>query len=964
MKKHFQSIKNFYLARLFKLKKMKLKFTINPIVGLLFLVFFSSQKSFSQCFQIESILVDACGPSEGLNEMVRFRVGNNPLTLSTLSVEWPSNDWEGLIQNATTTAKVAALNADIIDAGGCGELKQPTGGTLPANSLVILVTSFNMDVDLNSFGALTEDIYIIFQNNPNTTGGHFANYSTNGTVLRTLSMNFGGGCSDTVTYNKTLLVDENGTNVAVDGATVLFTPAGAATYVNYGCSAPVPPFTVDAGPATQNVCAGATIALTGTALGQQSVSWTAPSGTFSASTNLSTNYTVPANATGQIILTLTVTNSCNLPITDTVTLSVLPGTTPTFNLPTTLCNGAAAPALPNTSTNGITGTWSPAVVSNTANGSYVFTPNTGQCAAPFTLNVTVGNTVTPTFNLPTTLCSGTTAPALPTTSTNGITGTWSPAVINNTANGTYTFTPTAGQCSDAFTLNVAISNSITPTFTLPTTLCSGATAPALPTISNNGITGTWSPSVISNTANGVYIFTPAAGQCGAPFTLNVTVTTTVAPTFTIANNFCNGSAVPVLPTTSNNGITGTWSPNVISNTANGAYVFTPTAGQCSSPFTLNVTVNQIVTPSFTIATTLCSGSTAPALPASSTNGITGTWSPAVVSNTANGSYVFTPNAGQCAAPFTLNVTVTNSIAPTFTITDTFCSGTTAPTLPTTSNNGITGTWSPSVVSNTVDGAYVFTPAAGQCGEPFTLNVDVTPTETPDFATALTICNGQTPPDLETTSPNGITGTWNPSSIDNTTSGSYVFTPNAGQCAVGTTLQVTLSTFEIDFDQKCVGGEFIVTAIPINATFFPDIVNYLWKDSQGVTVGSNEETLNVTELMNSTMITFPATYTVTMTTAAGCSTTENVIVYGAFCKIPKGISPNNDNDNDSFDLTGLGVDEIKIYNRYGTEVFHQRNYTNQWKGQTDKGDELPTATYFYVIKKNTGENVTGWVYINR
>ena len=84
---------------------MKSKFTINPIVVLLFLVFFSSQKSFSQCSQIESILVDACGPSEGLNEMVRFRVGTNPLTLNNLSVVWPSNDWEGLIQNPTTTTK-------------------------------------------------------------------------------------------------------------------------------------------------------------------------------------------------------------------------------------------------------------------------------------------------------------------------------------------------------------------------------------------------------------------------------------------------------------------------------------------------------------------------------------------------------------------------------------------------------------------------------------------------------------------------------------------------------------------------------------------------------------------------------------------------------------------------------------------------------------------------------------------
>ncbi|MDR6969424.1 gliding motility-associated-like protein [Flavobacterium arsenatis] len=944
---------------------MKSKFTINPIVVLLFLVFFSCQKSFSQspqCPQVESILVAACSPTtntEGYNEMVRFRVGSNAINVSAINVTWATvaNAWQGLIQNSTTQAKVATLNAAIDLAGGCGNLIEPTNGVLPANASVILVTSYLMNTTSNSFGALNENTYIIFQNNPDETDGHFGNYNAT-PALRTLIMSFGGGCNDTVTYQRASLSNAM-------GDTVLFTTAGVPTYVNYGCSAPTQPFSVDAGPATLAPCAGTTINLAGTAQGQQSVSWTAASGTFSNSTNLSSTYTVPANAAGQVItLTLTATNTCGATITDTITLTVGNSVTPTFNLPTTLCNGATAPALPPTSTNGITGTWSPTAISNTANGTYVFTPATGQCATAFTLSVIVGTTTTPTFNLPTAICSGTTAPALPTTSTNGITGTWSPAVINNTTNGSYTFTPTAGQCSVPFTLNVVISNSITPIFTIANTICSGSTAPSLPTTSNNGLTGTWSPAVISNTANGAYVFTPTAGQCGVPFTLNVTVTTTVAPTFAISNNFCNGSVVPVLPTTSNNGITGTWSPTAINNTTNGNYIFTPTTGQCASTFTLNVTVSPIATPTFNISNTLCSGTTAPLLPATSANGITGTWSPAIISNTTDGSYVFTPNAGQCSSSFTLNVTVTNSISPTFTITDTFCNGTTAPVLPATSNNGIIGTWSPSVISNTTSGAYLFTPNAGQCGENFTLNVTVTPTETPDFATTLTICNGQTVPALATTSPNGITGSWSPSSIDNTANGTYVFTPNAGQCAISLTLQVMLSTFEIDFDQKCVEGEFIVTALPLNDSFDPNTANYLWKNSQGITVGTNEETLNITDLMNVTTITFPATYTVTVSNTAGCSTTENVIIYGAFCTIPKGISPNNDNSNDSFDLTGLGVDDIKIYNRYGTEVFHQRNYTNQWKGQTDKGDELPTATYFYVIKKNTGESVTGWVYINR
>ncbi|MFL9846066.1 T9SS type B sorting domain-containing protein, partial [Flavobacterium rhizosphaerae] len=49
---------------------------------------------------------------------------------------------------------------------------------------------------------------------------------------------------------------------------------------------------------------------------------------------------------------------------------------------------------------------------------------------------------------------------------------------------------------------------------------------------------------------------------------------------------------------------------------------------------------------------------------------------------------------------------------------------------------------------------------------------------------------------------------------------------------------------------------------------------------------------------------------------------------------------------------------------GKEVFSFGNYTNQWHGQSNGGDELPTGTYFYTIERSNGENRTGWVYINR
>lgn len=105
------------------------------------------------------------------------------------------------------------------------------------------------------------------------------------------------------------------------------------------------------------------------------------------------------------------------------------------------------------------------------------------------------------------------------------------------------------------------------------------------------------------------------------------------------------------------------------------------------------------------------------------------------------------------------------------------------------------------------------------------------------------------------------------------------------------------------------------------------------------------------------------YFVTVTNAEGCPVTASVLVENTECTIPRGISPNGDGDNDSFDLSNLDVREIIIFNRYGLEVYRAQGYIDEWHGQSDKG-ELPSATYFYVITLSAGKRVTGWVYLQR
>ncbi|MBP2284455.1 gliding motility-associated-like protein [Flavobacterium sp. CG_23.5] len=345
-------------------------------------------------------------------------------------------------------------------------------------------------------------------------------------------------------------------------------------------------------------------------------------------------------------------------------------TTPNFAQIPPFCSGDTAPLLGNTSPNGITGTWAPAIINNTTSGSNLFTPNSTlfPCATTQTLAVTITPKATPNFTtIPATVCQNATAPVLPLNSNNtpAISGTWSPSTVNTSILGavTYTFTPNSGQCvvGPATTKTITIEPNIAPNFANIAPICSGNPAPVFGTTSPNGINGTWSPATINTTASGSYIFSPAAGQCATKQTLNVTITPKTVPNFPAIASFCEGSSAPILDNNvaSPNGVSGTWSPATINNTASGNYVFTPNANQCATTQTLIVTVNPRVSHAFS-SFAICAGSVPPVLPLTSPNGVKGTWSPAVIDNMNNGSYIFTPDANQCAISKTISVTVTPS----------------------------------------------------------------------------------------------------------------------------------------------------------------------------------------------------------------------------------------------------------------------------------------------------------------
>jgi gliding motility-associated-like protein len=127
------------------------------------------------------------------------------------------------------------------------------------------------------------------------------------------------------------------------------------------------------------------------------------------------------------------------------------------------------------------------------------------------------------------------------------------------------------------------------------------------------------------------------------------------------------------------------------------------------------------------------------------NGFTSTLKNPIISNASNlmnGIYtVLVTDSLGCTDTKNINVVVNDAITPSFTLISQFCSGTTPPSLPLTSSNGISGTWSPSAINNITSGIYTFTPTAGQCATTTTMNIQVLSTCTFNtFASAVWLDN--------------------------------------------------------------------------------------------------------------------------------------------------------------------------------------------------------------------------------
>jgi len=213
--------------------------------------------------------------------------------------------------------------------------------------------------------------------------------------------------------------------------------------------------------------------------------------------------------------------------------------------------------------------------------------------------------------------------------------------------------------------------------------------------------------------------------------------------------------------------------------------------------------------------------------------------------------------------------------------------------------------------------------------------------------------------FEWVGPNNYTSTNQNLSIQNSTfsnAGTYTVKATSNGCVSSSDVSISIHPIpEFTLETNCIDSNNILSLVPFPNSFDSNAASYYWEGPENYTSTNSSLILNNLN---------PGIYSVTVLDH-GCSSTKSITIRNTRCAIPNGISPNGDQKNETFDLAGFGSEiKFEIFNRYGTMVFKQDNYTNQWHGQDFNDHELPDATYYYYIKFKGGEEKTGWVYVTR
>jgi gliding motility-associated-like protein len=169
-----------------------------------------------------------------------------------------------------------------------------------------------------------------------------------------------------------------------------------------------------------------------------------------------------------------------------------------------------------------------------------------------------------------------------------------------------------------------------------------------------------------------------------------------------------------------------------------------------------------------------------------------------------------------------------------------------------------------------------------------------------------------------------------------TAGIYSITMSDSVCNFTETFQLTFvaDPFTTILDTTLCIGETQVLAALVQ----PQNVSYIWS------TGETTSAISVTET---------GEYIVSTTNMCGVSIdTATVNFYFCDIEVPNVFTPNNDGNNDYFQLLffgGIKTFNCTILNRWGQVIREYDNPAFMWDGKDESGDDVLEGVYFYIAK---------------
>ncbi len=110
-----------------------------------------------------------------------------------------------------------------------------------------------------------------------------------------------------------------------------------------------------------------------------------------------------------------------------------------------------------------------------------------------------------------------------------------------------------------------------------------------------------------------------------------------------------------------------------------------------------------------------------------------------------------------------------------------------------------------------------------------------------------------------------------------------------------------------------------------------------------------------------------TFNWTITNGVCPSSSDDIKVEYSGLEIPNAFSPNGDGINDNFEIIGIQFftnAKLVILNRWGSVVYENENYKNEFNGNNTSNQPLVDDTYFYVLEINEVLKYNGYLIIKR